>query len=418
MMGSDRRLRRRGWSVGVAIAALAALMPASAAVWAASSAGTSTRIIPGESIGPIHLGMSKSDADSTIGPSTTQSSARHVYPRFGLVLEFDSGKVVRIATASSKYRTAQGAGVGTAAEDAARLVGDANSVTTISGEQTTVVYMFQGVGFVFRSGGAVETFVVAAMQFGPPKTSVIVPVSPGGSPIFVPGGPPAPPAVMGAPGGPAPTGGPSPSAAPSSLGSPAVALRDVSASVLSVGGLTVSGSVANTGTSPLGSLVVTATFTRASGDQLDAKTPIQGPLPGGSATFMLQAAMVSDIIIRYQVSVSGGTGTLLSTTTGQAVPASAYADFAQRQVHIKLDLGAPSQMVGPPQVQVLVSVADTGAIPTAWVQHVTVAVPYVFNGAVGSSTAELLPGQMQTVLVPAGATLGAPQVTGVVLGGQ
>ena len=413
MMGSDRRLRRRGWSVCVAIAALAALAPAGAAVWAASSANTSTRIIPGESIGPIHLGMRESDADSAMGPSTAQSPARRVYPRFGLVLDFDGGKVVRIATASSKYRTAQGAGVGTAAGDAARLVGDDNSVTTISGEQTTVVYMFQGVGFVFRAGGAVETFVVAAMQFGPPKTSVIVQVSPGGPPVYFPGGPPGPPAGTGVPAGPGSTGRPAASPPPNA------ALRDLAAGVLSIGGLTVTGVVANTGISPVGPLIVTATFTRASGDQVDVKTMIQGPLPpGGSAPFALQAAMVADVIIRYQVSVTSETGALAATTSAQAIPPSAYAEFAQRQVHIKVDLGAPSQMTGPPKVQVLVSIADTGAIPASWVQQVTVSVPYTFNGSPGAATAELLPGQMQTVLVPAGATLGAPQVTGVVLSGQ
>src|SRR5215470_6629655 len=149
MKGSDRRLRRQGWTVCVALAALVALTPAVAAVRAASPAGSSTRIIPGESIGPVHLGMSESDADTSIGPPATRSPARRVYPRFGLVLDFDGGKVVRIATASSKYRTTLGAGVGTAAGDAARLVGDDNSVTTTSGEETTILYMFQGVGFVF-----------------------------------------------------------------------------------------------------------------------------------------------------------------------------------------------------------------------------------------------------------------------------
>src|SRR5215472_1685058 len=148
MMVIGRRPRRRGWRRFVAIAALAALTPGLASVWAASAADTSVRIIPGESIGPTRLGMTEGAADSAMGPSVKQGPTRRAYPRVGLVVDFDAGRVVRIATASTKYRTALGAGVGTAVDDAARLVGDDNSVTTTSGEETTVLYMFQGVGFV------------------------------------------------------------------------------------------------------------------------------------------------------------------------------------------------------------------------------------------------------------------------------
>jgi hypothetical protein len=243
-------------------------------------------------------------------------------------------------------------------------------------------------------------------------------VSPAGPPIYVPGGPPPPPVGVSAPIGSAPSGG-SPQSRPASTSAPAATLRDIAAAVLSVGGLTVTGTIANTGSAPIGPLVVTATLTRASGDQVESKALIQGPIaPGGSDPFTLQAAMVADVIIRYQLSLTSGTGALLASTPAQSVPVSAYADFARRQVHVKVDLGAPSQLTGPPKVQALVSVADTGAIPANWVQQVTVAVPYTFNGTAGSATAQLRPGETQTVLVPAGATLGAPQVTEVTLGGQ
>jgi len=414
------RLRRHRWIVGVTIATIAACVGPFASAPSASAAAVSLRVVPGESIGPARLGMTGSAAASVLGPAISQGPSRRVYPRYGLVLDFDSGVVVRIATASAKYRTIAGAGVGTAAADASRLIGDVNAVTTTSGRDTMVAYVFQGVGFVFRAGRAIQIFVVAPIPFGPSKNSAIVPVSPGGPPIYVPGGLPAPPAGPGpAATGPASFGGASPAAAAPPGGSPSAALRDVTAAVLSVGGLTVTGTVVNTGAVPIGPLVVTATFTRASGDQVDGKTTIQGPLaPGGGAPFTIQAAMVADVIIRYQVSVANAAGALLAGAPAQAVPASSYTDFAQRQIHIKVDLGAPSQAVGPPRVQVLVSVADTGAIPAQWVQQITVALPYTNNGAAGSATVQLRPGQTQTVLVPTGATLGAPQVTGVVLGGQ
>ena len=402
------RARPHRWGVGVAIAMIATLAGPLAAVPSAPAA-VSLAVVPGESIGPVRLGMTAGAAASALGPSVPQGPARRVYPRYGLVLDFDSGVVVRISTTSAKYRTVAGAGVGTAPADTARLIGDVNSVTTTSGPDTTVAYMFQGIGFVFRAGRAVQTFVVAPVPFGPRKNSTVSPASPAGPAIVIPGGLPAPPA------GP----GPSTSGAAPSGGAPSAALRDVAAAVLSVGGLTVTGSVVNTGPVPIGPLAVAAAFTRASGDQVDGKTTIQGPLaPGGSAPFAIQAAMVADVIIRYQVSVTSGTGALLASSPAQPVPASSYTDFAQRQIHVKVDLGAPSQMTGPPKVQALVSVADTGAIPARWVQQITVALPYTYNGGAGSATVQLRPGETQTVLVPAGATLGAPQVTGVVLGGQ
>jgi hypothetical protein len=415
MMRINRPARWYGQRVRAAIAAVAVLAfpiaPAGAA-GVPSARPAAAEIVPGESIGPAHLGVTAAAAASALGPSDAIAPSRRLYPRYGLIVDFDGGVAVRIGTTSMKYRTAAGAGVGTAAQDAPRLIGDDNSVTTTSGQDTAVVYAFRGVGFLFRAGRAVEAFVVPAIPFGTQKTSTIVPVSPSGAPVVLPG--PGAPAGPGAPPTAAQPAGP---AAPA--GSSAVVLRDVTANIPSVGGLTVAGTAANAGAVPAGPLIVTATFTRASGDQVEGKTMIEGQLlPGGSAPFMIQAAMVSDIIIRYQVSVANGTGTLLAALPAQPIPSAAYAEFARRQIHIRVDLGAPSQLTGPPRVQALVSVADTGAIPPAWVQQVSVTVPYVSNGTAGSADVQLAPGQTQTVLVPAGATLGVPVVTAVALNGQ
>lgn len=417
MMGVIRRGRRQGWIIGVAMAALAAVAPPPAAAELSAMTSAVAALVPGESIGPAHLGMTMSAAASALGPSVGLGADRWMYPRFNLVVDFKDGVAVRIATTSAKYRTEGGAGVGTAASDAARLINDVNSIATTSGEDTTILYAFQGVGLVFRGGRAVEAFVTAAISFGGPKKNEIVPVNPAGPPIPVPAGPPSNAGTT-TPAGPSPTGTTTPAGTPAA-GAPTAVLRDVTANVLSVGGLAVSGSAANVGRAPAGFLLVTARFTRASGDEVDGRTSIGTPLaPGGSAPFELQTAAVLDIIIRYQVFLSTATGALLDETKPEAVPPAAYAEFAQRQIQVKVDLGAPFQMSGPPRVQALVSVIGTGAIPAAWVHQVTVTVPYVSNGQPGSMTVQLAPGEMQTVLVPATATLGAPQVSGVVLGGQ
>lgn len=416
MRGTAGRLRRRGWTMGTAAVVIAAVFAGVlAGVTPVGAAGGSTVILSGRSIGPAALGMTVKAAGAALGPSVAQGPSRRIYSRYGIVVDFDSGVAVRIATAAAKYRTADGAGVGMAAAAAPRLVGDVNSMTTTSGRDTTVVYMFQGIGFVFRGGRAVEAFVVAPIALGQRPPSAAAVTTPAGPSIVVPGGPPLPPPPSG-------TVAPQPPAAPAAAppaGTPAAALRDVRAGVQSVGGLTVTGTIVNTGTVPAGPLTVVATFTRASGDQVDGRQTVQGPIaPGASAPFLVQAATVADIIIRYQVAVMTAAGTLLAATNTASVPSSAYASFAQRQIHVKVDFGAPSTATGPPAVQILVSVADTGAIPAQWVQQITVAIPYTAGGTAGSRITQLRPGETQTVLVPAGATLGAPQVTGVVLSGQ
>lgn len=417
MMRVVRRVGRQGRTVGAAVAALIVVAAPCLAAVPSAPVPASTEIVPGQSIGPARLGMTVDEAAAALGPSMEVGPGRRLYPRFNIAVDFDAGAAVRITTISAKYRTPGGAGVGTANTEAARLVGDKNSVTTMTGAETVVLYMFEGVGFVFRGGRATQSFVTAAMSFGPPRSSTITPVSPVGPPILVPGGPPVPPAGSGVQ--PMPPGTASPAGPAPSAGSPRASLRNLSAAVMSVGGLTVTGEVANAGAVPLGPIVVAAKFTRASGDQVDETTTIPGPLtPGGSAPFTLHAAMVADVIIRYQVTAAAAGGVVLAAEPAQDVPTSAYATFAQRQIHVKIDLGAPATVSGPPQVQALVSVVDTGAIPMQWVQQITVTVPYVYNGAAGSTDVQLRPGATETILVPASATIGVPQVTGVVLSGQ
>jgi len=412
-------LRRRGWGAGApifVIGAVVGLFTVLAGLPGAASNQVSTRIIPGASIGPARLGMTSAAAAAALGPSAALGGSGWSYPRYGVTVDLESDVVVRIATSAPKYRTVDGAGVGIAEALASGLVGDVNSVTTISGPDTTVVYMFQGIGFVFRAGRAIEAFVVAPLPFGLRGSSFVS--ARGGLSIAVPGGPPVPPAGSPGPAMSAPPGG---AAAPPS-GAASAALRDVTANVLAVGGLSVAGTVVNTGTVPLGPVTVDATFTVASGDQVDMRTIIQGPIaPEGDAPFLVQAAMVGgirDIIVRYQVAVTGATGTLLAATSAQPIPASAYAEFMRRQIHIRIDLGAPANGTGPPAVQAIVSIADTGVIPPQWVQQATVVIPYTTNGVAASQTVQIRPGETQTVIVPAPPALGQPEVTDVVLSGQ
>jgi hypothetical protein len=368
-------------------------------------------IVPGESIGPARLGMTVADAATAMGPSTALNARQRTYPRFDIVVTFDAGgNAAVISTTAGRYRTMKDAGVSTPAGDAERLVGDINSVRETIGPDTTVWYAFQGIGFVFRGGRAVETFVVPTITLGPapePAASAPAPAAPA----------PAVPSTL--------TGMVQASSPPATG---AIALRDVTVTVLPVGGFAVSGFVVNTGAAPAGPIVVVGAFTRASGDRTEARTSLPNPLdPGAAAPFSVQTAVTelalrggvrADVVVGYQVAATTAAGVPLTATSPQAVPLTAYTEFARRQIHVRLDLGAPSAATGPPMVQVLVSVVDTGTVPPQWIQQITVVVPYVAGGAAGSQAVELRPGQIVTVLVPAAAALGAPEVTDVVLGGQ
>jgi hypothetical protein len=400
----DRWRSRRTFALAVSLG-LAVLTGGPLGASAAQlGARPSTLIVPGESIGPARLGMTVAEAAAAMGPSKALNAHQVAYPRFAIVITFDAGgNAAVISTTTPRYRTMRDAGVTTPVGDAERLVGDINSVRETTGPDTTVWYAFKGIGFVFRGGRAVETFVVPSIPFGP-----------------------APPPAASAPAAPSTLTGMLQASSPSGTG--AIVLRDVTVTVLPAGGFAVSGFIVNTGAAPAGPIVVVGAFTRASGDRTEARTIIPSPLnPGAAAPFSVQTGVIelalqsgvqADVVVGYQVAATTAAGAPLTATSPQAVPLTAYTEFARRQIHVRLDVGAPSAATGPPMVQVLVSVADTGTVPPQWIQQITVTVPYVAGGAAGAQTAELRPGQVVTVLVPAAAALGAPEVTDVVLGGQ
>jgi hypothetical protein len=377
----------------VAVALLAAVAAALTGFAPAVRAQTEGGIVPGASIGPARLGMTEEALASFLGSSTALGPTRRFYPQHGLVIDFQWGVAIRIATTTARYRTFAGAGVGTGAQDAARLVGDINEVTTLSRLDTTVWYEFQGIGFVFRGGRAVEAFVVEPVAFG------------------------TKPAAPGAPGNPgAPQSAPQSTAVQPS--GPSALVRDLKVDVRPSGVFSLAGTVVNTGSAPVGPVAVDGMFTGVSGNGVEAKITIQNLLaPGEGAPFTLQVDRMADVIIRYQVSVMTMTGAILVTSDAASVPPSAYADFARRQIRVRADVGAPSVASGPQSVQIVVTVSDTGAIPQAWIQQVSVQVPYSGHGTVGVQNTQVRPGQQQTVVIPANATLGSPLVTGVVLAG-
>jgi hypothetical protein len=379
-------------------AVFAMLLVAAVAI-AAPSAGAAPpvppqapeRIVAGESIGLARLGMADTALAAILGPSAAQSPTRRVYPRYGLVIDYHRSVAVRIATTAARYRTFAGAGVGTVARETARLVGDVNAVTTVGKQDTTIWYEFLGIGFVVHGGRAVEAFVTEPIALGPK------------------------PAVPGAPANPAAP----PASARSTAPQAGALLRDLKIQAFASGALQVTGTIVNTASAPEGPVVVSAVFTRVSGAQVEAKITMPSALgPGQGGPFTLQVEGLTDLITRYQVSAANPGGTVLANSDPEAVAPSTYADYARRHIKVKVDVGAPTSGIGTPSVQAIVSVADTGPIPPAWVQAVSVEIPYFnANGSPGAQNAQVRPGQQQTVVIPAGARLGVPVVTGVMLGG-
>ncbi len=132
----------------------------------ATGATASTLIVAGVAIGPVHLGMSVREVTAILGPATPGNGGQLRFPRWGITVSFAEGVARQIWTANRLFRTKYGAGVGISQNDANRLVGDPNSVTTPTGDSVTVLYAFQGIGFVFRADRAISVFVKQPLQLG------------------------------------------------------------------------------------------------------------------------------------------------------------------------------------------------------------------------------------------------------------
>jgi hypothetical protein len=386
--GRVRRLCAAAGSLAVLLLACESPAPAAAV--------GSVLIVPGQSIGPARIGMSVTELTEALGPADASGSDAWLsFPHSGIAALVADGVAVQLSTTSPRFRTASGAGVGTPRGDAPGLVGDRNEAVTRVGDSEKVLYPFQGIGFVFRRGRAVEVFVVARVALGPPAAPVVAsaPQAPETRTPSAPG--PSREPLRPAPPAPAPPG-----ASPARGGGQeavALALRDLSEVVdAEAGMLRVTGKLVTAGAQPARPVTVTVTFHEASGAEVQQQAAFQQPLaPGAEAAFSTQASIGNDLIARYTVAgavdAPGGPARVEETRT---VPPAAYAEFARRRIRVKVDLGGPTSTGG--LVQVLVSIGDTRPIPRAWVKDVTVEVP----AAQGAQVVHVAPERPQTILVP------------------
>jgi hypothetical protein len=402
-------MRRRVWAGGTRIGAallgvlLAAGGLSKGTVWADVS--PYVMIVPGQSIGPVRLGMSMKDVTSVLGNPVPAEGGQVKFPRVAVTVMLEDSVVVRVSTTNPQFRTSRGAGVGSGLDDSARLIGDPNQTVAVDGSDTTIGYPFQGIGFVFRDGRAVEVFVVQAVGHNP---SLPPPL-----PEAVPALPPAEDLTQPTlPSETAPSAGPQPAAqaapaAPSS--GPALEARSLAETVDPGRGiLRITGTLVQTG-AQAGRAKVFARVFRAGGSadgEIGAQSPEMSLPPGGTAPFALDVSVAQSVVLRYAVeAVESDTGNTSRLILAQrAVPREAYVDLARALVQVSVQLGPPSNIGA--RFQVLVSIAGTGPIPPDWVRQVEVEIP--FTG--GSTTVTLVPGQTQTIFVPSTAQVGAPQV--------
>jgi len=384
-----------------------------------------TLIVPGESLGPAKLGMTRRNLVATLGPSAPGPAGTLAFPRWGVLVALRDGAAVRLSTTSPRFRTLFGAGVGSRSDEVPRLIGDMNSASMESGSDVTVLYPFQGVGFVSRGGRVVAAFVVERIAMGPQ-------IAPGPAVSAPPGLMPVPPGM------PPASSGTAPSQAPQSPGGPvpaaSFALRGL-AETVDVGGplLRISGRIANTGRGAAGPVVMNVVFHRVSGDESTKQVTIaQALAPGAEAPFTITTFVATDLVTRYVIQIPDGTAAPFSQT--RTVPVAAYTELAKQRIKIDVQLGAPSASdLRGPGVQALISIKDTTPIPIAWVRGVLVLIPPSPNtpNRQGQQV-RLTPGQTVTIIVPAAAgfgggvtpqgtfppLVGQPQVLDVTLGAQ
>ena len=336
-------------------------------------------IEPGISIGPASLGMQADQLRAALGGSIPGRPGELVFPRWRITAMMSAGSATQLTTTNPTLRTPTGAGVGTAEAQAVPLVGDFNTAMTRTqiGAITSVLFPFQGVGFLFQNSRATAVYVVQRIPLVP---SVTAPRA--GEP-----GTPSGTAAAATP----ETGAPAPSAAPS--GKATLDVRGLAETINGAGVLQVTGQVANVGVGPSGAVALVVTFTRQSGAQIQQQVGVPGPVaPGATAPFAVGAAIGLDLITRYAIVGNADSGI---AEVGRAIPFSEYSAFAIRQVQVNVALGAP---VGTGNgVPAIVTITSTGAIPAVWVRDVTVQIPFS-NG--GSTTVHLTPGQSPTVVVP------------------
>ncbi len=355
-------------------------------------AAAATLIVPGESIGPARLGMTVEALAAVLGPAARGPAGTLVFPKRGVAADVQGGVAVRLSTTSPQFRTLFGAGVGTRADEAARLIGDANSVVTGSATETTVLYPFQGVGFVFRGSRAVLAFVVERIAIGPLAAPPPAPAAPPGLMPAPPGLPPLSPGTT-----------PSEAPAPRGTAAPApmpLALRGLAETVDTAGPLfRVTGRVANAGKEASGPVTVTVTFDWSSGDRTANRVAIASISPDAEAPFTLTTLVASDVVTSYTVRVSVDTpgGAAAPVTGTRLVPLAVYTELAKLKIKVDVQLGAPAS--ASPGVQALVSIKETRPIPIRLVKDVLALIPFGPSGQ--GQQVHVAPGQTVTIIVPA-----------------
>lgn len=356
-----------------------------------AGAADTTLIVPGQSLGPARLGMTEQELVAALGTAVRGPVGKLAFPRWGLVATVQNGFVVRLSTTSSRFRTSHGAGVGVRADEAARLVGDQNAVVTQTGGETAVLFPFQGVGFVFRSGRAAEAFVVERIALGPPTLGGTAAPSQAPSISAPTGAPPALPVPGTRRAGQAP---PATGAGASSL-----VIRELTETVDANSALLrVTGKLANGGVLAAGPMSLAATFSRASGDDTEKQVTIAQQIqPGAEASFEAVTALTDDLVVRYTIKVLAGAFASGAAPVQETrrVPLTAYTDLARQRIKVDVQLGGPSNTA--PMVQAFVSISGTSPIPSAWVKDVRVLIPFGSSG----QEVHLAPGQTQMILVPA-----------------
>lgn len=359
----------------------------------AAGAVEATLIVPGASLGPAVLGMTIKDLVAVLGPAVPGPAGTLAFPKWGVIATLQDGVAVRLSTTNPRFRTVDGAGVGTRPAEATQLVGDMNAVVTQSETETMVLYPFQGVGFVFRGGRAVAAFVVGRIALGPQAAPPAAPAAP-------PGLAPAPPGVPPAPRGPT-TFLPSTSQGPiGSVSAPSLALRDLTDAVNAAGPLIrISGRIANTGSDSAGPVAVTVILRWLSGDESEKQVPVAARMsPGAEAPFTVTAFLASDLVIGYTVKIPGAAAPAEETRT---VPPAAYTELAKLRIKVDVQLGGPDPTSRVRGVQALVSITDTKPIPPSWVKDVLVLIPPASNAPSGQGQqVHVTPGQTVTIVIP------------------
>jgi hypothetical protein len=129
---------------------------------AASAQSSDNLIVPGQRIGRITIGMPVAEVYAVLGAPTKtfklESQTQYLYSDVNVIIEDSTQQVGLAGAVSSKYKTREGVGIGSADIEVRAKLGNFSTVKQIP---NGAAYCYQSAMFIVTRNGVVEQLAVS-----------------------------------------------------------------------------------------------------------------------------------------------------------------------------------------------------------------------------------------------------------------